>query len=77
MRIPDKCNCGGRCLVYCSVRHAAFLVRYRRCDSCHELSKSIVLKTFLSGKPIVGSEQESATITGVPNISHNRQGQGI
>lgn len=62
MRIPERCSCGGRCLVYCSVRHAAFLVRYRRCDSCHELSKSIVLKTFLSGIPIVEPMPFDATM---------------
>lgn len=76
MRIPERCQCGGRCLVYCSVRHDSFLVRYRRCDRCSELSKSIVLNPALSGIPIVGSEQVSATIKNVPFDSH-RQGQGI
>lgn len=76
MRIPERCSCGGRALVYCSVRHYSFLVRYRRCDRCSELSKSIVLNPALSGIPIVGSEQVSAKIIDVP-FDSRRQEQGI
>lgn len=74
MRIPDKCSCGGRCLVYCSVRNASFLVRYRRCDRCHELSKSIVLKTFLSGNESIDHERIDATIKKVLDTRHTEQG---
>jgi hypothetical protein len=48
MRIPSRCSCGGRSMVYCTIRHASFVVRYRRCDSCHQTSKSIQMKIGMS-----------------------------
>ena len=53
MRIPSTCDCGGRAMVYCTIRHESFVVRYRRCDSCGDTSKSIQLKKFLSSNHVL------------------------
>jgi hypothetical protein len=69
MRIPSSCSCGGRALVYCTIRHASFVVRYRRCDSCHQTSKSIQLKKFLSSKHILDVATVDADTLGVSHIT--------
>ncbi len=69
MRIPASCDhCHGRAMVYATVRHATFVVRYRRCDSCGTTSKTISLKSILSS--IQSVEQVGAPVTidaGGPN----------
>jgi hypothetical protein len=43
MRIAAKCEkCSlGRALVHTTIEHARYIVRYRRCDVCHDPSKTI------------------------------------
>jgi len=62
MRIPAKCNCGGRALVYANVKHATFAVQYRRCDKCRETSKSIRMKSCLSSKHVVELVPDAKTM---------------
>jgi hypothetical protein len=52
MRIPARCElCHGRALIYCTIEHERYVVRYRRCDVCHETSKTIQM--FLSSNSII------------------------
>jgi hypothetical protein len=61
MRIPDSCLCGGRSLVYCSIKSDRYTIRYRRCDRCGETSKSIQLKKILSSISLI--DQVDAPVT--------------
>jgi hypothetical protein len=70
MRIPARCSqCQGRSLTYATVRHASFVVRYRRCDSCGTTSKSISLKPVLSSIPVVDVATVDADTFGVSHIN--------
>ena len=63
MRIPARCSqCDGRAMVYATIRHASFVVRYRRCDSCHQTSKSIQMKVGMPSNDIVDSALSAVTI---------------
>ncbi len=62
MRIPSRCDCGGRALTYCTIQSDRYTVRYRRCDSCGETSKSIQLKKILSSNKTVDSALDIVTI---------------
>jgi hypothetical protein len=66
MRIPERCDCGGRAMVYCTIQSAGYSVRYRRCDSCGCTSKSIGLKKLLSSKDHVPSAETDAIIREPP-----------
>jgi hypothetical protein len=52
MRVPEKCDCGGRRLTYATVQSERYTIRYRRCDSCGETSKSIQIRSLSSNKSI-------------------------
>lgn len=77
MRVPERCQCGGRCLVYATIQHERYTVRYRRCSCCHETSKSIQMKSFLSSKPIVELVPFDATMPlyRTTNTTNKEQGR--
>jgi len=63
MRVPARCiQCDGRAMVYATVRHASFVVRYRRCDCCGTTSKSIQMKTFLSSNKSIDVALSAVTM---------------
>lgn len=48
MRVPEKCDCGGRRLTYATVQSERYTIRYRKCDVCHRTSKSIQIRSLPS-----------------------------
>ncbi len=52
MRVPEKCDCGGRRLTYATVQSERYTIRYKRCDVCHETSKSIQIRSLSSNMSI-------------------------
>jgi ubiquitin C-terminal hydrolase len=56
-------------MVYATVRHESFTVRYRRCSSCHRTSKTIQLKKILSSIPVVDVATVDADTFGVSQIN--------
>ena len=70
MRIPARCiQCHGRAMVYCTIRHASFVVRYRRCSECGTTSKTIQMKKILSSNPVVDVASDVADTLGVSHIT--------
>jgi hypothetical protein len=62
MRIPDRCLCGGRCLVYATIQADRYTIRYRRCDRCGTTSKSIQMKKILSSISLIDQVVVPVTI---------------
>ena len=71
MRIPARCiQCDGRALVYATVRHASFVVRYRRCDQCGTTSKSIQMKIGMPSKHVLDVASDD---TDTSSVIHHRR----
>jgi len=62
MRIPSRCDCGGRCLVYATIQADLYTIRYRRCDRCGTASKSIQMKKILSSISLIDQVVAPVTI---------------
>jgi hypothetical protein len=73
----DQCN-GGKAKVYATIRGAEYVTRYRRCDRCGELSKTMQKKisslSLSSNKPI-GFTHDIATIESSVSITHTAHGE--
>lgn len=67
MKTCLRCSvCDGRSLVYATVRHAWFTVRYRRCQSCGRTSKTIQK---------IQSSIDSGESSGLVVVSENQSGK--
>ncbi len=75
MRIPERCKiCGGRSLVYASIRGAVFRVRYARCESCDATTKTIAAipqKTCLYSNDIEHHGQTIGNNASVDSFTHS------
>ena len=66
MRIPARCQCGGRALTYATIQSERYTIRYKRCDCCGVTSKTIALKPVLSSNLVLDAALVDATIIESP-----------